>query len=47
MLGTLFGGTLIPDVVKPKSNDTVLVAVSTTIGFVGASIATELAPCVV
>ena len=44
--GTLFVGTVKPDVVKPKSNEAVLVVVSTIIGFVGASITTELAPSV-
>ena len=44
VVGTLLVGTVTPDVVNPKSNDTVLVVVSTTRGFEGASITTGLAP---
>ena len=44
VVGTLLVGTVTPDVVNPKSNDTVLVVVSTTRGLEGASITTGLAP---
>ena len=44
LVGTLLVGTVIPDVVNPKSNDTVLVVVSTTKGLVGASITARFVP---
>ena len=44
VVGTLLVGTFIPEVVNPKSNDTVLVVVSTTKGLLGAWITTGLVP---